>query len=62
MLPWVVRQFIEPVGPRMLPLMALGGLTVEVGILGLMMLFPPRTDRPASPPPEDLEPPGELGV
>ncbi|MFN7947350.1 MAG: MFS transporter [Blastocatellia bacterium] len=61
-LPWVVGQFIEPVGPRMLPLMALGGLTVEVGILGLMMLFPPRTDRPASPPPEDLEPPGELGV
>ena len=60
-LPWVVGQFIESVGPRMLPLIALGGLLVEVGILGLMMLFPRRTDRPA-PLPEDLEPPGELGV
>jgi hypothetical protein len=43
--------------------MALGGLMIEVGIFILMMLFPRRTEQEtAMPPPDDLEPPGELGV
>jgi FHS family Na+ dependent glucose MFS transporter 1 len=62
-MPWVVGQFFESVGPQMMLLMALGGLMIEVGIFILMMLFPRRAEREtAAPPPDDLEPPGELGV
>ncbi len=41
-LPWLVGQFFESVGPQMVLYMALGALTIEVGILALMMLYPRR--------------------
>ncbi|HZS08651.1 MAG TPA: MFS transporter [Blastocatellia bacterium] len=61
-LPWVVGQFFESVGPRMLLYMAFAGLTVEVGIFALMMLYPRRAEKELPKPDEEIESPTELTV
>ncbi|MGE0102449.1 MAG: MFS transporter [Blastocatellales bacterium] len=41
-LPWTVGQFFDSFGPSMLLWISAGGLTVEFGILAMMLLYPRR--------------------